>query len=198
MTRPDLVLIATSTGGPEALVEIIPKLNKNLNVPVVVVQHTLEGYSSKLANRLDDISPIRVVETMEHERLEPGKVYIAKAGVHLKLFDKPSTIFPKIVFSNEDKVNYVKPAADVLFKNVASNVRKQNVLVVVGTGMGKDGMLGLEELKKKCNCYCITEREADCRVYGMPKAVYDAGLSDEVANLNFLATRINTLCKEGW
>ncbi|MCQ2749277.1 MAG: CheB methylesterase domain-containing protein [Clostridia bacterium] len=197
MTKPDLVLIATSTGGPEALVEIIPKLNKNLGVPVVVVQHTLEGYSSKLAVRLDSISPINVVETIEHEKLEPGKVYIAKAGVHLKLFDKPSTIFPKIVFSNEDKVNYVKPAADVLFKNVASNVRKQNVLVVVGTGMGKDGMLGLEELKKKCNCYCITEREADCRVYGMPKAVYEAGLSDEVANLNFLATRINTLCKEG-
>lgn len=198
MTKPDLVLIATSTGGPEALVEIIPKLNKNLGVPVVVVQHTLEGYSSKLAVRLDSISPINVVETIEHEKLEPGKVYIAKAGVHLKLFDKPSTIFPKIVFSNEDKVNYVKPAADVLFKNVASNVRKQNVLVVVGTGMGKDGMLGLEELKKKCNCYCITEREADCRVYGMPKAIYEAGLSDEVANLNFLATRINTLCKEGW
>ena len=75
MVKPDLVLIATSTGGPEALVEIIPKLNKNLGVPVVVVQHTLEGYSSKLANRLDDISDVNVVETVEHEKLQPGNLF---------------------------------------------------------------------------------------------------------------------------
>lgn len=198
MVRPDLVLIATSTGGPEALVEIIPKLNKNLGVPVVVVQHTLEGYSSKLATRLDSISPISVVETKEDEHIKAGKVYIAKAGVHLKLFNSPASIMPRIVFSNEEKVNYVRPAADVLFKNVANNVRKQNVLVVVGTGMGKDGLLGLEELKKKCNCYCITERELDCRVYGMPKAVFEAGLSDEVVSLENLPYRINTLCMKGW
>lgn len=195
--KPDLVMIALSTGGPEALRQVIPKLESDLGVPVIVVQHMLEGYTKGLANALDDISKVKVIETFDNIKLEKSNVYLAKAGVHVKLSEH-SDIFPKIVFSDEPKVNFVKPAADVLFKNVADNHKKKNILVIIGTGMGKDGLEGIRKLKENCNCYCITEDKKDCIVYGMPKMVFDAGYSDEVVGLNNIASRINTLCKKGW
>ena len=196
--KPDLVLIATSTGGPDFLKTITPGLDKNLGVPVIVVQHMLDGYTSQLARGLDMMSPISVKEVELNEKLEKSKVYIAKAGVHMKLSNYTQSIFPRVTFSDGPKVNYVKPAADVLFKNVAVEYRKKNVLVVVGTGMGKDGLEGIMELKKTCNVYCITEDERDCVVYGMPKVVYEAGLSNEVCCMNYISHRINDICKKGW
>ena len=196
--KPDIVLIATSAGGPETLKSIMPRLDEKLGVPVLVVQHTLEGYSKVLADSLNSISKINTKEATQFESLEKSKVYVAKAGVHMKLSNPSNSIFPKIVFDDCEKVNHVKPAADVLFKNVADNYKKKNVLVVIGTGMGKDGLEGIKELKKTCNVYCITEAEEDCQVYGMPKAVCEAGLSNEVSKLNNISYRINYLCKKGW
>ncbi|MCQ2979110.1 MAG: CheB methylesterase domain-containing protein [Clostridia bacterium] len=196
--RPDIVLIATSTGGPDALKKITPNLDKNLGVPVIVVQHMLEGYTKQLALGLDRISNIPVKEVEYNEKLEKSKVYVAKAGVHMKLSNPTSSIFPRVTFNDGPKVNHVKPAADVLFKNVADEYKKKNVLVVVGTGMGKDGLEGLMELKKTCNVYCITEAEEDCVVYGMPKVINDAGLSNEVCKVDRISYRINDLCKKGW
>lgn len=195
--RPDLVMIALSTGGPEVLRNVIPKLEKDLGVPVIIVQHMLEGHTKVLAETLDKISNVKVIETFENLKLENSKVYLAKAGVHIKL-NQNCTAFPEIIFSDEPKVNFVKPAADVLFKNVAENQYRKNVLVIVGTGMGKDGLEGIRALKEKCNCYCITQDKKDCAIYGMPKMVFDAGYSDEVVELNNIASRINMICKKGW
>lgn len=198
MRRPDLILMATSAGGPETLKVIIPSISKNLGVPVLLVQHMGHGQFTKmLANRLNNMSDIEVKEATPGERLMSSKVYIAPGDFHMKLSDTNS--FPKIEINNEEpKVNFVRPAADVLFNNVAETYKGKNILVVIGTGMGKDGMKGIENLKKNCNCYCITEREKDCFIYGMPKVVDDAGLSDERVALKNIGDRINMICKKGW
>lgn len=196
--RPDLVLIAISTGGPEALKTIVPKLDKNLGVPIIVVQHMTDGFTKTLAESLNEISDINIKEAEENERIEKSKMYIAKAGVHMKLYNNNHSVFPKVLFSDEEKVNFVKPAADVLFKDVANKYTNKNILVIVGTGMGKDGLEGIKELKKKCNVYCITESELDCTVYGMPRAVNEAGLSNEQTRIDKIPLRINYLCKKGW
>lgn len=198
MKTPDLVLIATSAGGPEALKRIIPKISANLRVPVLVVQHMTGGiYTNTLANSLNKMSAIEVCEAKLGERIDASKVYVAPGNYHMKL--SSSSLYPRIELSCDlPKVNFVRPAADVLFNDVAEKYKGKNILVVIGTGMGKDGVKGVENLKKKCNCYCITEREKDCLVYGMPKAVYEAGYSDEQVSVDNIAERINLITKKGW
>lgn len=91
---------------------------------------------------------------------------------------------------NTPHVNGVRPSADVLFKSVAQSCEKQNILAVVLTGMGNDGMSGIAELKKKCNCYCMVQSEETCVVYGMPRSVQEAGLADEIVDLQEITPRI--------
>ena len=91
---------------------------------------------------------------------------------------------------NGPHVNGVKPAADVLFRSIAQAYFKKNVLIVILTGMGNDGLAGVKSIKKSCNCYCITQSEESCVVYGMPKSICNAGLSDEVLHIDDISQRI--------
>ena len=176
--NPGLVLIAASTGGPPALEKIIPELETCFPVPILVVQHMLLKFTDSLAQNLDQKSHLRVKVAEDGEIVEAGTVYIAPGGAHMKL-DNSNTIR----LDGSPPINGVRPAADVLFESVATSFDGGGVLVVILTGMGHDGARGLSGLKEGRDCFCITQSEESCVVYGMPRAAVEGGYSDMVLDL---------------
>ena len=191
----DVVVIGTSTGGPNALSEVIPRLPGTLGVPILVVQHMPSFLTHSLAKSLNDKSALQVHEAVEGEPLEADTVYVAPGGRHLQVKSGPAErgAAPRRFLRVGDgpPENSVRPSADVLFRSVAEAFDGR-VLAVIMTGMGNDGMKGVQALKSG-GCYCITQTAGTCVVYGMPRAVDEAGLSDESADLDALAGRIEAL-----
>lgn len=185
----DIILIASSAGGPVALEKIFGQLPSKMNAPILVVQHMPPTFTKMLAQTLNRKSKITIEEGTAGDKIEPNKAFLAPGGTHMVVKEKNCT---NMVIDLEDtpQVHGVRPAADVLFSSVAKAYRGRNVLVIILTGMGSDGAQGVKELKAHSNCYCITQSEESCVVYGMPKSVYEAGLSDEVANIDKIAGRI--------
>lgn len=181
------VCIASSTGGPRSLQSIIPRLPSKLNAPVVIVQHMPVGFTNSLATRLDSISTIKVKEAKEGEEFKKGNVYIAKGGVHTVINEKNGKNI--LHFSDEPPRESVKPCANYTFESL-SNTEFDEIVCVVLTGMGQDGMEGIMNLKKNKKVYVITQSSDTCIVYGMPKAVEKSGLSDKVLPLNNIAEEI--------
>lgn len=184
----DLIAIASSTGGPQALQILIPMMPKNLGVPVVIVQHMPNGFTASLAERLDHRSKLSVVEAKTGETLKPDTVYIAKGGNQLRIKEKPKGVFSADV-TDEKPVNNLRPCADVMFESLA-NCSFKKILCVVLTGMGSDGAKGIAALKTKKRIHVITQDEKSSVVYGMPKAAYDKGLSNKVCDINEMASEI--------
>ena len=181
-----LVAIGTSTGGPQALQTVITRLPGNLPCGVVIVQHMPAGFTKSLAERLDSISAISVKEAENDEIIKDGQVYIAPGNYHMRV--APAGVGArKIVLSQEPPVGNHRPAVNVLFDSVAQ-FRKDLVSVIM-TGMGCDGCEGMKKIKANGG-YCIAQDESSCVVYGMPKAVVDAGLSDEIRPLSQIANAI--------
>ena len=181
-----IVAIGTSTGGPQALQAVITRLPANLPCGVVIVQHMPAGFTKSLAERLDSISAISVKEAENDEIIEPGHVYIAPGNYHMRV--APAGINArKIVLSQEPPVGNHRPAVNVLFDSVAQF--KKDLVSVIMTGMGCDGCEGMKKIKANGG-YCIAQNEDSCVVYGMPKAVVDAGLSDEIRPLTQIASAI--------
>lgn len=187
-----VLAIGVSTGGPEALNNLIPKIPANLPVPVVLVQHMPKGFTKSLADSLNRKSPLNVVEATEGEEVKVGTVYIAPGGVHMTVRANGG----KVVIGTNDgpPENSCKPAVDVLFRSVSAVYGKDGVASIILTGMGADGMRGVRVLKKK-GCYSITQSEKTCVVYGMPKSVDDAGLSDKSLDINDIPTEIKRIFK---
>ena len=181
-----LVAIGTSTGGPQALQTVITRLPGNLPCGVVVVQHMPAGFTKSLAERLDSISAISVKEAENDEIIKDGQVYIAPGNYHMRI--APAGVGTrKIVLSQEPPVGNHRPAVNVLFDSVAQF--KKDLVSVIMTGMGCDGCEGMKKIKANGG-YCIAQDENSCVVYGMPKAVVDAGLSDEIRPLSQIASAI--------
>ena len=182
--------IAVSTGGPEALSRVIPRLPAGYPVPVVVVQHMPPVFTLSLARSLDAKSALTVVEAAEGDVLVAGKVYIAPGGRHLAVVREGAQA---VVRLNDDAPEQsVRPAADVMLRSLARINGTQRVLTAVMTGMGEDGLAGVR-LVKAAGGWCVTQSEGSCVVYGMPRAVDVAGLSDETVALDDLASRLTTL-----
>lgn len=177
-----LVVIGTSTGGPQALQNVITRLPGNLPCGVVVVQHMPAGFTRALADRLNAISDIAVKEAEDGEGIKPGMVYIAPGNYHLRI--KNGT---QIVLGQDPPVGNHRPAVNVMFSSVASLGRK--LVAVIMTGMGCDGCDGMREIKN-AGGYSIAQDEPTCVVYGMPKAVVDAGLADEIKPVQNIAQAI--------
>jgi two-component system, chemotaxis family, protein-glutamate methylesterase/glutaminase len=191
----DLVLIASSTGGPVALDVIFSTFPSEIHKPILIVQHMPPEFTNLLAQKLDDKYHLHITEGKDNEILKDGKIIIAPGGQHMTI--EASEGLEKVIrLMDTGFVNGVKPSADVLFQSVADIFKGKNILVVILTGMGNDGAQGIIKLKKNCNCYCITQSESTCVVYGMPKSVYEAGLSDEVADLGDIAFRIHQITLE--
>lgn len=187
-SRNKLVIIACSTGGPKALHKLIPVLDRNLDAPVVIVQHMPKGFTNSLAERLDDVSEIPVSEAVDGEVLEKGHVYLARGGIHLQLKRDSKG---KLVFSEYDAepVNGLKPCANITFTSAAS-LALDSVICVVLTGMGADGYEGIKSLKARQPVYTIAQNKESCVVYGMPKVVVEKGIADIVLPLEEIGKEI--------
>ncbi|MCQ6962925.1 protein-glutamate methylesterase/protein-glutamine glutaminase [Methanolobus chelungpuianus] len=185
-----ILAIASSTGGPRALEQVIPKLPGNLKVPVVIVQHMPAGFTASLAQRLDMQSQLRVCEARDGDVLEPGIVYIAPGNYHMEIVQKNiNGRTSEVVSLNQNpREQGVRPCANILFKSLVP-LYGQNILAVILTGMGADGADGAEEIKK-AGGKVIAEDERSCVVYGMPKAVVQRGLSDSVVTLEKVSEEI--------
>ncbi|MGK0465202.1 chemotaxis-specific protein-glutamate methyltransferase CheB [Clostridium sp.] len=187
----DIILIAASTGGPAALDKILRTMKGNIDIPILVVQHMPSGFTKSLAQSLNNICQLKVVEARSGDTLEKGEVFIAPGGLNMSV--RSSNGAKVIITEHSANVKGARPSADLLFKAVANVYRGKKVLVVVLTGMGSDGTEGVKALKESCECYCITESEISCVVYGMPKCIEDAKLSDASIHLSAIGEKINIL-----
>ena len=183
----DIVVIGISTGGPQALKQVIPRLPKSFPVPIAVVLHMPVGYTDLYAQRLGELSQLSVEEAQHGARVEPGKVLIAPAGRHLKFVrDGGGSVVIHLDAVPFDTLH--RPSVDVLFRS-AAEVFEDRVLAIVMTGMGTDGKEGASWVKANGG-RVFTEAESSCVVYGMPRATFEAGLSDRVVSLEKMAEAI--------
>lgn len=183
-----LIALACSTGGPKTLQSVIPLLPEGLNAPMVLVQHMPKGFTKSLAMRLNDMSKVKVKEAAEGDVLQKGCVYIAPGGSHLKVAKIPGGGY-KAVISDEPPRDALKPCANIMYESLVGSAYDEIVCVVL-TGMGADGTEGIKTLKKRNKVYVISQDEETCVVYGMPKMVAQAGLSDEVLPITEVANSI--------
>lgn len=184
-----LVVIACSTGGPRALVEVIPALPVTLDAAVLVVQHMPKGFTQSLAERLDHASRCTVREAADGAPLQPGVVYVAPGGRHLVVGERPDG--PCCAIDDSPPVWGVRPAADVLFRS-AARVYGASVLGVVLTGMGRDGAEGLTRIREAGGRAVVQDRETST-IYGMPQAALQIAGADQVVPLSGVATAIREL-----
>ena len=183
-----IVALACSTGGPKSLQQLIPFLPNNLDAGVVIVQHMPKGFTFSLAQRLNEISDIKVKEAEEGDVISKGCVYIAPGGRHLKISKSGASFVIKI--SDEPAIEGLRPCANVMFKSL-EECNYDEITCVVLTGMGSDGTKGIQGLAAaKKNIHVISQNEETCVVYGMPKAIVQVGLVDEIVPLNKVAAAI--------
>ncbi|MEA2083857.1 MAG: chemotaxis response regulator protein-glutamate methylesterase [Thermodesulfobacteriota bacterium] len=181
------IAIGISTGGPNALAGMLPRLPADLGVPILLVQHMPPAFTTSLATSLDKKCALKVKEAENGETVKPNMVYIAPGGMQMKVAS--SADFKKIIRIIDDPPeNNCKPSVDYMFRSVAREFGSKSTCVVM-TGMGADGRLGLS-VTKAAGAISIAQDEETCVVYGMPKAVVDAGLADVVVPLDSIADEI--------
>jgi two-component system, chemotaxis family, protein-glutamate methylesterase/glutaminase len=183
----DVVVLGISTGGPQALKQLIPQLPADFPVPVAMVMHMPVGYTEMYARKLDELSPLNVREAQEGDELRAGVVLLAPAGRHLS-FQRKAAGRPVAHLDARPFDTLHRPSVDVMFQS-AAEVYKHRVLGVVMTGMGSDGKQGAAWIKSQGGLV-YTESEETCVVYGMPSTVVEAGLSDKSVPLGQMARAI--------
>ncbi|MDD3013483.1 MAG: chemotaxis response regulator protein-glutamate methylesterase [Candidatus Gastranaerophilales bacterium] len=176
------IIIGSSTGGPQALKEVIPYLPKNLPAQIIVVQHMPANFTGLLAQRLNKNSEITVNEAKEDDRLEAKKVFIAPGNYHLCIENN------KIKLNQDPQIWGVRPAVDITLIS-AAKAYKEDLICVILTGMGHDGTKGAEMVRKHGG-YCIVQDQSTSVIYGMPKCVIDAGHANEIVPLHKMANAI--------
>jgi len=182
----EVVVIAASTGGPQALQALVSGLPAGLGAAVVVVQHIPRGFTRSLAERLDARSAVPVREAQDGELLEPGRILVAPAGIHTRLRRRGGRA--RVALEEEPRDALHRPSADVLMAS-AADVFGPRVAGVVLTGMGADGTEGLRAIRA-AGGLTLAEAEATCIIYGMPKAAAAAGVVDRMVPLDRMAEEI--------
>ncbi len=182
------VAIGISTGGPLSLQKVIPRLSEKINLPVFIVQHMPPHFTKSLAERLNSISALTVKEASDDERVENGVVYFAPGGFHMKV--KKSAAGGNCISISETPSDTLhRPSVDVMLDSLIG-VYGKNILGIIMTGMGRDGLEGIKKLKN-LGGHCIAQNEESCVVYGMPKSVIDEGLADIIVPLESVSDIIN-------
>lgn len=184
--RIDIVAIGVSTGGPQALMDVLPVFTVDFPVPILIVQHMPPVFTRLLAERLAGKSRIPVGEGMLYQTLAPGHAWIAPGDFHMSVERDGEEV--RIVTDRRAPENSCRPAADVLFRSVAQ-VYGAHVLAVVMTGMGQDGFRGCEQIRA-AGGQVIVQDEASSVVWGMAGIVSKAGLADQIVPLKGLAPEI--------
>jgi two-component system chemotaxis response regulator CheB len=183
----DIVVLGISTGGPQALRRLLPQIPGDFPVPIAMVLHMPVGYTALYAEKLNELCQLEVKEAAEGDLLRPGLALLAQAGRHLT-FRKTAkgSVMAQLPVVPLDKIH--RPSVDVLFQS-AAEVYHGRVLAVVMTGMGDDGKQGAAWVKAQGGTV-LTEAEQSCVIYGMPRSVAEAGLSDAAVLLDDMAQAI--------
>jgi two-component system chemotaxis response regulator CheB len=182
----DVVVIGISTGGPQGLKQVIPFLPADCPVPILIVLHMPVGYTELYARKLDEISALTVTEAHQGDEILPGRVLIAPAGRHLLLRRAEGRLRAHLDMRPLDTPH--RPSVDVLFQSAAETCGARTLGVVM-TGMGADGRDGSAWIKARGG-RVLTESEESCVVYGMPRTVVEAGLSDASVPIQHMAKAI--------
>ncbi len=182
--RVGIVAIGSSTGGPKALQNIITSIPANFPVPILIAQHMPASFTGPFAERLNQLSSIHVKEAEEGDVIKKGTVYIAPGGGHMGVLRKKITETTIHIVKDEGQYIY-KPSVDLMMQSIVENF-SGSVLGIILTGLGNDGEAGMKEIKNKGG-KTIAESEETCIVYGMPRAVVEAGTADKVMPLNEIA-----------
>lgn len=189
----DAVVIGTSTGGPNALAAVLPRIPADFPVPILIVQHMPPIFTTHLATRLDQLSSLRVVEAADGDSLSPGGAWLAPGNFHMTMRRAGTQV--RVCLNQNMPENSCRPAVDVLFRS-AAQVFGGNVLAVVMTGMGQDGQRGCEVIRD-AGGRVIAQDEATSVVWGMPGSVAQAGLAEQLLPLNRIADEIIKLTQSG-
>jgi len=188
-----LIIVGASTGGTEAIKEFLVRMPPDCP-GILITQHMPEAFTQSFANRLDSVCRIRVKEAAQGDRVLPGHAFIAPGHSHLLLARSGANYICEL--SGGPPVNRHRPSVDVLFRS-AANCAGPNAIGVILTGMGKDGAVGMLEMKR-AGAYNFAQDEASCVVYGMPKEAVAAGGVDEIVPLQDMAARVLAhLAKQG-
>ncbi len=190
--RIEAIALGISTGGPISLQKVIPNIKGNLNVPLIIVQHMPPNFTKSLANRLNGMSKVSVKEAEHGEILKNGMVYIAPGGKHIT-FRKEGMSKYKVNLSDEPANTLHRPSVDVMM-SAAANTWGNRTLGIIMTGMGKDGLEGAKLLNSKGGLVIAQDEESSV-VWGMPRAIYEAGIADIVAPLEKIADLINKVIR---
>ena len=184
-----LIALACSTGGPKSLQSVIPLLPEKMDAPMVLVQHMPAGFTKSMADRLNELSKVNVKEAEDGDVLQKGWVYVAPGGKHMKIIRNGAT--HKVRLEETPPIGGLRPCADIMYKSLTDSGFDEIVCVVL-TGMGADGTEGILELKKGKKIFTISQDEATCVVYGMPRAIAESGVVNKVVSLNDVASTIIT------
>lgn len=201
-SEPAVVVIGISTGGPAALDVVLPQLPADFPLPVLIVQHMPELFTSLFAERLNARCKMPVHEAKEGEPVKAGEIAIARGNWHLEVMAASRAGAPATLHLTQGlPENHCRPAADVLFRT-AAEVYGAGVLAVVMTGMGADGMAGCQLIRSRGGSV-LAQDQASSTVWGMPGAVVNAGLAQRVLPLEAIApeilrtvSRTNAVCRE--
>jgi len=186
--RKEIVAIGTSTGGPQALLSMMPLLPAGVSAPILIVQHMPPLFTANLAASLSARCAFPVKEAENGEPLAAGVAYIAPGGKQMKVALGPDATTKILRVTDDPPENNCRPSADYLFRSVAHLYYGKAVGVIM-TGMGGDGTAGLDAMKRS-GAYVLAQDERSCVVYGMPKSAVDAGVVDAVLPLDGIAAAI--------
>lgn len=189
MSNQYIIAIGVSTGGPSALEEILPELAADFPAPIIIVQHMPAKFTARLAERLHQLCKIRVVEAQNGARIENGTAYITPGGMHLEVTPQ----FTIRILQPKEGDQFV-PCIDTTFSSIARNAERKKILGIILTGMCKDGVLGLKEIKDKGGITIAQDRTTSV-VFGMPKAAIELGCVDYVLPLRRIAGKITEIVK---
>jgi two-component system chemotaxis response regulator CheB len=187
---PEIIAMGTSTGGPQALQDLLPQLPADLPVGIIVVQHMPHGFTGPLAKRLNTISAIEIREAEAGDLVEAGKVYIAPAGRHITVarHGTNSELRTRICLSDHPLATLHRPSADVMMASVAE-VFGQYCCGIILTGMGNDGLKGMTAIRD-AGGITIGQDESSSAVYGMPRVCAERGVLQSVIPLSQMTAQI--------
>ena len=180
--EPEILAIGVSTGGPQALLEFVPRITEDFPAPIVIVQHMPPLFTKSLSDSLGKKARIKVEEGVDGRALEAGVAYIAPGGFHMQVVKRKGRF--ELALNTDPAVNSCRPAVDVLFRSVAEAYGSK-VLAVVLTGMGQDGLAGAEAIRKSGGAIFVQD-EASSVVWGMPGTIARAGFADKILSLQDL------------